>query len=261
MFATVRAEAARQAAGTVLEPLYPALATALRHALYRVGADVTTSVAERPCLVVAPHPDDETLGAAATIMRKLAAGTPVGVVIATDGSKWPPGDPASVARVRTEELRAACRVLGLSGEDVTQLPFVDAELDGRGDALVAALADVVARFRPREVLTTAETDPHDDHAKVGAAVRRALSGTGVRLLTYAVWQWDRPPRLVRTLWRSGRPELVRTDGYLDRKREAIAAYRSQLAANGGSEGLEPAFLRHFDGPFEIFFPVPPERPT
>jgi LmbE family N-acetylglucosaminyl deacetylase len=255
VFASVRAEAARQAAGNVLEPLYPAFATALRHAMYRVGADVTTSVAERPCLVVAPHPDDETLGAAATIMRKLAAGTPVRVVIATDGSKSPSGDQRAVAKMRTIELLSACHILGLSDEDVTRLPFVDAELEGEEDALVAAIADAVGRFNPAEVLTTADTDPHDDHAIVGAAARRALLGTGVRLLTYPVWQWERPPRLARTLWRSGRPELVRTDGYLSRKLDAIAAYGSQLAAPGGPEGLEPAFLRHFEGPYEIFFPA------
>ena len=42
-----------------------------------------------PVIVVAPHPDDETLGCGATIMQKLAAGTPVHVVIATDGRYWP----------------------------------------------------------------------------------------------------------------------------------------------------------------------------
>jgi LmbE family N-acetylglucosaminyl deacetylase len=242
-------------AGNVLEPLYPAAATALRHVLYRVGADVTASVARRPCLVVAPHPDDETLGAAATIMRKVDAGTPVRVLVATDGSKSPPGDPAAIAAMRTDELRSACRVLGLSDQDVTQLPFVDAELDGKEDALVAAIADAVARFEPAEVFTTSETDPHDDHATLGAATRRAVAGTGVRLLAYPVWQWDRPPRLARMLWRSGRPELVRTDGYLGRKQAAIAAYSSQLAPIAGAEGLEPGFLRHFEGTFEIFFPV------
>jgi hypothetical protein len=60
------------------------------------------------------------------------------------------------------------------------------------------------------------------------------------------------------LWRSGRPELVRTNGYLRRKQDVIAAYRSQLAPNvGAEEGLEPAFLQHFGGAFEMFFPVSP----
>src|SRR4029450_12640391 len=38
------------------------------------GTDVTEASATRSCLVVAPHPDDETLGCGVTIMRKLEAG-------------------------------------------------------------------------------------------------------------------------------------------------------------------------------------------
>ncbi|HEY5025741.1 MAG TPA: PIG-L deacetylase family protein [Acidimicrobiales bacterium] len=228
----------------------------VRGALFRIGTDVTTEAARRPCLVLAPHPDDETLGVGATIMRKVDAGTPVHLVIATDGSKSPPGDPAEVAALRTSELSAACDVLGLSPRDVTRLPFVDAELAANEEALAAAIAEVVARWKPAEVLVTGEDDPHEDHAALGTATRRALVGTGVRMLTYPVWQFDRPVRLVRHLRGSTRPELVRTDGYRQRKREAVAAYSSQMAAhNDDPEGLRPNFLPNFDGPYEIFFPV------
>jgi LmbE family N-acetylglucosaminyl deacetylase len=241
----------------VLEPLNPALKVVVRSALLRTGADVTLTTARRSCLVVAPHPDDETLGAGATIMRKVDAGTRVHLVVATDGSKSPPGDPVEVAALRTAELRAACRVLGLSESDVTWLPFVDAELVGKEGDLVEAIADVVAAVRPSEVLVTAESDPHEDHALVARATRRALAGTGVRLLTYPIWQFDRPALLVRQWRRGGRVELVRTDGYRERKREAVAAYPSQMAARDNEpEGLWPSFLRNFDGPYELFFPVP-----
>src|SRR5690349_19075047 len=68
---------------------YPAfcegLAVAARPLLLSRAEDVTSQAAARSCLVLAPHPDDETLGCGATIMRKRAAGTPVHVVIATDG--------------------------------------------------------------------------------------------------------------------------------------------------------------------------------
>jgi LmbE family N-acetylglucosaminyl deacetylase len=241
----------------VLEPLNPPLKVAVRRALFHWGADVTRATAHRSCLVVAPHPDDETLGAGATIMRKVDAGTRVNLVVATDGSKYPPGDPAEAAALRTAELRAACAVLGLSDSDVTRLPFVDAELAGREGDLTAAIADVIAATRPVEVLVTAESDPHEDHAVVGAATRRAIAGTGVRLLTYPVWQFDRPARLLRQWRRGGRPELVSTDGYRERKREAVAAYSSQMAArNDDIEGLRPNFLDNFDAPYELFFPVP-----
>jgi LmbE family N-acetylglucosaminyl deacetylase len=240
------------------EPLNPALKVLVRGALFRTGADVTDVVARRPCLVLAPHPDDETLGVGATIMRKVDAGTPVHLVIATDGSKSPVGNPVEVTALRASELRAACDVLGLSEGDVTQLPFVDAELTGNEEALVAAIADIVAASRPADVLVTGEDDPHEDHAVLGAATRRALAGTAVRMLTYPIWQFDRPTRLLRHLRRGRRPELVRTDIYRVRKRMAVAAYGSQMAArNDDTEGLKPNFLPNFDGPYEMFFPVDP----
>jgi LmbE family N-acetylglucosaminyl deacetylase len=253
----VLSESARSLTENALAPLNHALTVAMRSALLHMSTDATNDTVRRPCLVVAPHPDDETLGAGATIMRKVDAGTPVHLVVVTDGSKSPVGDPVEVGALRSAELRAACAVLGLADGDVTRLPFVDAELEGTGDALVAAIAEVVAARRPVEVLVTGENDPHDDHAVVGMATRRALAGTDVRLFSYPIWQFDRPALLVRQLRRGGRPELVRTGGYRDRKREAIAAYSSQLAdSNDAPEGLRPSFLRNFDGAYEVFFPVP-----
>jgi LmbE family N-acetylglucosaminyl deacetylase len=241
-------------------PLNPTLAVTMRAALARIGADVTTASAQRSCVVIAPHPDDETLGAGATIMRKVEAGTAVHVVVATDGSKSPVGDPAAVTARRSGELATACALLGLSNNDVTRLPFVDAELRPDDDTLVAAIAEVVHTHRPDEVLVTDETDPHADHAALGAATRTALAGTGVRLLSYPVWQFERPARLVRQLRRGGRPELVRTDGFGGRKRQAVDAYASQLAARDDDrEGIKPSYLRNFSGAYEMFFPVPLDR--
>jgi LmbE family N-acetylglucosaminyl deacetylase len=243
-----------------LEPFDPALAVVMRAVVRTAGVDVTGASARRSCLVVAPHPDDETLGAGATIMRKVDAGTPVHVLVATDGSKAPAGDPLEVAALRARELAAACEVLGVPAERVTRLGFVDAELDGADETLVASIAEAVDALRPDEVLVTGETDPHPDHAALAVGVRTALAGTGVRMLVYPIWQFDRPARLVRQLWRSGRPELVSTAGYRRRKQMAVAAYPSQMAArHDDPEGLHPRFLRHFDRPYEVFFPVDTER--
>jgi len=260
MSRAVFSRSARAFAEDALEPLNPMLKMLVRGALFRIGTDVTDQMARRPCLVLAPHPDDETLGVGATIMRKVDAGTPVHLVVATDGSKSPLGDPAAVSALRRSELRAACGVLGLSEQNVTWLPFVDAELAGNEEALVGAIAEVVAMRRPAEVLVTAEDDPHEDHAVLARATRRALAGAGVRMLTYPVWQFDRPARLIRHLAPATRPELVRTDGYRERKREAVAAYPSQMAAHDDDpEGLRPNFLPNFDAPYEMFFPVDVDR--
>jgi LmbE family N-acetylglucosaminyl deacetylase len=195
-------------------------------------------------------------------MRRVEASTPVHVVVMTDGSTWPPGrDPAENIATRDAELRAACDLLGLASPSVTHLGFPEQGLDRAGEDLVDAVAETVRTWEPSEVLTTSEADPHPDHAALGAAARRALAGTGTRLLAYPVWQWDHPRSWVRTLRSSSKPELVRTAGYLDRKRVAIACYRSQLSSEAGGEltggyGLGPRFLGRFLGSHEMFFPVP-----
>ena len=251
---------ARQAFENALEPFNPALGVVVGQVLRRVGRDVTHECADRPTLVMAPHPDDETLGAGATIMRKVEAGTPVHVLVVTDGSKAPQGDPAEVAALRSAELDRARTLLGLSAAQVTELGFVDAELDADDEDLVAALARVVADVGPADVLVTGDTDPHADHAALAVAARRAVAGTGARLLTYPIWQFEKPLHLLRQMRRSGRAELVRTEGFRERKRAAVAAYRSQLAAGDDDpEGLHPSFLRHFDTEVEVFFPVRPRR--
>src|SRR3954463_16211798 len=91
------------------------------------------------CLVVAPHPDDESLGCGGTIARKAARGTPGTGVLATDG-----GD----ATGRRAEARAAVGALGLSDDDLVFLGFPDGELVEHDAELRVALAEVLAERQP-----------------------------------------------------------------------------------------------------------------
>ena len=121
------------------------------------------------------------------------------------------------------------------------------------------MADAVRRHGPEEVYVTSEADPHRDHAALARATARALAGSGVRLLAYPVWQWERPRSWARTVAAASAAETVRSDGYLDRKAQAVDVFRSQMSAAVGGErkeGLRPAFLRHFLADREMFFPVP-----
>ena len=66
-------------------------------------------------LVVAPHPDDETLGAGGAIALHIAAGDDVTVAVVTDGCGSRAGGlaPREMARRRQEEAEAAAAVLGV----------------------------------------------------------------------------------------------------------------------------------------------------
>ena len=243
------------------------------------GSDVTEASAGRSCLVVAPHPDDETLGCGVTIMRKLDAGTPVKVAIATDGRRSSESKVMSaeeLVRVRRQEALEATGRLGLGPDDVVFLDFEDQGLADNLAELTERLATLVEGFQPEELLVASVLDHHPDHHAVGQAARRLLDAGAFdgRVAEYPMGFWrtmpwrGRPRGAARTAWSflSGslsavarlRPELVRTDGYLDRKRHVLDAYASQLTnLTGEAEWwtLDDPFLEHFLGPYEVHLPV------
>ena len=251
----------------------------VKSAVVARGRDVTAASAGRSCLVVAPHPDDETLGCGVTIMRKLDAGTPVKVAIATDGRRSSDSKVMSaeeLVRVRRQEALEATGRLGLGPDDVVFLDFEDQGLADNLAELTERLAALVEGFRPEELLVASVLDHHPDHHAVGQAARRLLDAAAFdgRLAEYPMGFWrtmpwrGRPRGAARTAWSflSGslsavarlRPELVRTDGYLDRKRHVLDAYASQLTnLTGEAEWwtLDDPFLEHFLGPYEVHLPV------
>ena len=245
------------------------------------GRDVTAEWARRSCLVIAPHPDDETLGCGATIARKIAAGAHVSVLIATDGRNCHPGSrigPTEIGRMRTAEAAAACSRLGLPDAHLRQLCWEDSVLAEREDELAQIVLDLISDVRPDDVLVTSAKDWHPDHQAVSRAARVALAGAGAsrsRLFEYPVWHWAEGPWLrhgrrpvfkkVRDLlcepWETlagARPQLVATGAHRDQKREALACYRSQIENLTGESTwavLDDRFLAAFLRRYELFTPA------
>lgn len=233
------------------------LAHAVGQAWIMAGRDRTFEMARRSCLVLAPHPDDETLGCGVSIMRRIDAGVAVAVVVASGGGNWPPARPKEEnIRVRREEAARATEVLGLPRERLTLLGLPDGELSLHTEEMADAISHSLRAAEFQDVLCTSPADPHPDHAALGRAAIAAVSGTEARLLFYPIWQWERPRPWLRSSLGLGRPELMSTLGYLERKRAALACYASQLAAEAGP-GLEDDFLANFFAGKEIFFPFRP----
>ena len=123
-------------------------------------------------LVVAPHPDDETLAAGGLMQRVHAAGGVVRVVYLTDGEGFPagvqaeegrtdvkPSDYRDYGRERKDEARAALRTFGIHGDALTFLGFPN---EGLSRLLTAYWSDRRAPYespftrrdrpRPSEIL-------------------------------------------------------------------------------------------------------------
>jgi LmbE family N-acetylglucosaminyl deacetylase len=120
-----------------------ALAAIDAHAIApRRGPAPTIAIgADTRLLVVAPHPDDEVLGAGGLMQRVAAAGGAVHVVYLTDGDGYPEGvetedkvvKPSTAnyrdyGRLREREARRALRTLKLEGRPYTFLSFPDGGL-------------------------------------------------------------------------------------------------------------------------------------
>jgi LmbE family N-acetylglucosaminyl deacetylase len=246
---------------------YPAfcegLAVVGRPLLLSKAEDMTSQTATRSCLVLAPHPDDETLGCGATIMRKLAAGTPVQVVVAADGRYAYPSSTLSVdalVEIREEEARRACAILELPCENIAFLRFEDCRLADHRRLLRNRLFDIFDAMNPEEIFVSSIIDNHPDHrvlAELGRELAQARRDRFPVLYEYPIWFWD--PRI----WRLRhllqlRPRIVKTEEFRMRKREAIAAYRSQvtnLVVETGLAPLRSGFVRQFLRPEEMFFEV------
>jgi LmbE family N-acetylglucosaminyl deacetylase len=246
-----------------------------RAAICRRAQDRTATTATQSALVIAPHPDDETLGCGATIARKLAAGGEVTVLILTDGRHCHRSAVLSaeeVGRLRRAEAQEAMRRLGLTDGQLRWGDLPDGSLAGNHHRLVRLIRSVLGEVGPDEVYVTAADEPHADHAAAGRAAREAVAGVAAALLEYPVWLWGAWPLRRQDRIRSasralrfaagGHAQVVRGGPFQPVKQEALRAYASQLSRPVGVPAgeswpvLPATVLRTAAQPLELFLPVP-----
>ena len=123
-------------------------------------------------MVIAPHPDDETLGCGAAILRHLGKGDPLSVVFVTDGSasRALGLDAAAMRLRRAREAEAAMRILG-----VEDLHFLDLkENHWQPHQLAALLRERFRLTRPNLLYGPAPVDFHPEHRKTARAIHLAI---------------------------------------------------------------------------------------
>ncbi len=220
-----------------------------------------------PLLVVAPHPDDESLGAAGLIALMRRAGQEIHVVVISDGGASHPNSRlfsrAGLAEQRAGETREALEQLGVASARLALWNLPDGDVPGEGHPAFEPLVDRAAAMldatAPGTLVLPWRADPHPDHIASSAIWRAALARWGgrPRLLEYPVWL-DLLPDL------GERPPLdafrvLRLDVWsvLGAKRRAIEAYRSQtgLLIDDDPHGFrfDRAFRDRFENGHETFF--------
>ena len=119
-------------------------------------------------IVIAPHPDDETLGVGGTLLRRKAEGVSLAWVIVTNIS-IEAGWSAEKVKQRADEIERITKLYGF--EEVYYLNFETTQLDTIPMSdLVSAMSDAFKEFQPEEVFVPHPADIHTDHREVFDAV-------------------------------------------------------------------------------------------
>lgn len=183
-------------------------------------------------MVVASHPDDETLGAGATMAKYADAGWEVhatvlgrGLGARTPDQSCDPDDLDALGR----QLKRACEVLGVHQLHTFDLP------DNRFDQLdlldvVKVVEGVLDEVRPSVVLTHWHGDLNVDHQVTSRAVvtaTRPQPGQPVaEVLSFEVpsatgWRFGAGPAFQPTVYH----DVSKT---LQRKMDALACYKQEM---------------------------------
>jgi len=188
-------------------------------------------------LVVAPHPDDESMGCGGLMALLRTRRIPVFVLLLSDGEMSHPGSrawsPAARAALRRLEFTQALAALNLEPQAMLALGLPDGALPGCEEPGFAAAVTAVERCmrsHPHQTLLVPwRRDPHADHRAGSAIARAANAGLThpMRVLEYGVWMAER-----------GSADDLPCDGeaihwqldiraVVERKLAALAAHRSQ----------------------------------
>jgi LmbE family N-acetylglucosaminyl deacetylase len=186
----------------------------------------------RRLMVLAPHPDDESIGCGGLIAKWIEDGRSASIVFLSDGSR---GAKAEVDKASAGEALASLRrrealeaIQRLGGAEAVFLGLQDGALSANEVPLSEHLRKQVSGWHPDVIALPYVTDRHPDHTAVAPALLRALDGLDPRtrpttFLCYEIWS---PLQAVI---------VVDVTAQADRKVAAINAHSSQTEQRNYAE--------------------------
>ncbi len=218
-------------------------------------------------LIVAPHPDDETLGCGGAIARLQAQCCDVNVLVMSDGTLSHPRSrkfPAPrLKALRHQETRSALWMLGVEPQKATFLDFKDGAIPTANSkiydaALMICRAYLIA-IAPEMIFVPWRFDPHPDHRATWQLIHTAKQQLKLpsRLIEYPIWDWDVEQR--GEFFENGKFSgwRLEIESVMSIKQKAIAQYRSQITNliddDPAGFRLTPEMLENFSRPWELYF--------
>ncbi len=190
-------------------------------------------------LAFAPHPDDAELYCAGILLAAKAAGKTTAIADLTQGELSTRGNPA----LRRQETEEASRILNLDARINLGIP--DGDIADTPENRWKVI-ETIRTYAPGTVLLPYPHDRHPDHEHGSRLVKDALFYSGVGKVQGGGTHLEpyRPRRAYYyMLTNDFAPDLlVDISGYMEQKRAAIAAYRSQFHTPGATDDEPQTYI-------------------
>lgn len=185
-------------------------------------------------LGITAHPDDAELSFGGTLLVHKEMGYKTGIIDLTEGELGTRGTP----EIRAEEAKRASEILGLDARE--NLRLQDGFFENNKVNQLKVI-EQLRRFQPKIVITNATYDRHPDHTRGSQLVETAFFLSGLREIKT---NWDgkqqeayRPEKLYFCIQSIDHVPgiIVDISGVIEKRREAIQAFKSQFFDPNSSE--------------------------
>jgi N-acetylglucosamine malate deacetylase 1 len=180
-------------------------------------------------LVIAPHPDDETLGCGGTVLKLKSQGASVHWLIVTTIEDVSGFSPDRVV-ARSAEIESVRQAYGFEGLHFCGLPAAGLDTISKG-RLIGEIGSIVKEVRPDRVYLPYRNDVHSDHAAVfdaAISVTKTFRSPFVRSI-YAYETLSETDFCLRPDDPGFRPNLYEDiSGYLDMKIAIMAEFEGEM---------------------------------
>jgi LmbE family N-acetylglucosaminyl deacetylase len=186
---SVFASPAKDAASALAEKIWSA-GFALAGRVVRPAVRTWSTPGGQRVLVLIPHPDDEAIGCAGTLVRHTRAGDLVHLVYVGDGRQSRALGLGADEMARRRRLEACACAAALGADRVDWLGLREGEWSAR--ELIAQLAALVDRVAPNLVYAPSRVDFHPEHHRVAHALAQVLSAARAPIPVVRIYQIQVP---------------------------------------------------------------------
>lgn len=170
-------------------------------------------------LIISPHPDDEAIGCGGTICKHVVEGDTVEVIFITSGEKGGHGrSEEETIMTREQESKDAAIILGVSHIECWREPDGGLLVTPHN---VSRLAEKIVSSGVAIIYVPHEQEQHPDHRAAAHIVNTAIKQLPASIEIPVVWMYE--------VWTpiQAIDHIVDISPYVDTKRKAIQAYKSQ----------------------------------